>query len=527
VIREKIKQFVAGAIKKLQENNYFPGFEIPDVLIEHPENASLGDYATNISLKLVRDVKKNPLEIAESIKAEILKKNSDFFEKIEIANPGFINFFISPDYLQKQVEEINKKKSRYSQLEIGKGKKVQIEFISANPTGPLHVGNGRGGFCGDVLANILNRAGYEAKREYYVNNMGRQMKFLENSLLGKEPGYKSPYIDELKKKGEKNPQKAAKFIVGKIMKTTANMGIKYDKWFYESDLTKDKEKVLSYLKKKNLVYEKDNALWFKSTEFGDDKDRVLIRSEEKAEETYSEETYFLSDIAYLKNRFERGFDKIIIFLGAEHHGYVGRLKAGAAALGYDKDKIITVIFQLVKLVQEGKEVKMSKRTGAFVTLDELLDEVGKDVSRFLFLTRSYGNHLVFDLDLAKEQSENNPVYYVQYAHARICSILKKSQIKKIGKVNLNLLKEPPELALIKKFMQLPEIIEDTAKDYQVQRLPQYALDLAAIFHHFYRDCRVISEDKELSKARLSLVLATKTVLKDVLDLMGISAPEKM
>jgi arginyl-tRNA synthetase len=506
-IREEIEKLTEKAVKNLCKKEV-------KVCIERPQDSGFGDYATNVAMM----VKKNPQEIADAIKSDVL-------EKVEVKN-GFINFFISKEYLQKQTEEILKEKDKFGNLKIGQGEKINIEFISANPTGPLHIGNGRGGFCGDVLSDVLDRAGYKITREYYINDMGRQVEVLKNSLEGREPSYKSSYIDELRSGGEKDVKKATEFILNKIKETILRMGIKFDKWFYESELyPKETEKIIIFLKKNNLTYEKEGALWFKSIRFGDDKDRVLKRAQDKA--AYHEETYFLSDIAYLKNKFERGFKRLIIFLGAEHHGYIGRLKAAAKALGFNENKVEPVIMQLVQLVEEGKEVRMSKRTGVYVTIDELLDEVGLDITRFFFLTRSPGSHLLFDLDLAKKQSEKNPVYYIQYANARICSILRKIPGFKPQTSNLNLLTHPSELKLIKELIRLPEIIEDTANDYQVQRLPQYAMNLATIFHQFYRDCRVISDDKNLTQARLSLVSATKIVLKNTLDLMGLSAPEKM
>ncbi len=507
MVRREIEKIIEKALENLYKKKI-------DIEVEQPAELSFGDYATNAAMLL----KKNPQQITEAIKSPIL-------EKVEVRN-GFINFFLSKEYLQKQVKEILRKKEKYGSLKIGKKKKINVEFISANPTGPLHVGNARGGFCGDVLSNVLEKAGYKPFREYYINDKGRQIEILKNSLEGKEPSYKNPYIDELKKKGIKDVKRAVNFIIKKIKQTTERMGIKYDKWFFESDLYKKKEidKILNFLKRKKLIYEKEGAIWFKSTKFGDDKDRVLLKTGEK-------ETYFLSDIAYLRNKFRRGFSYLIMFLGAEHHGYAPRLKAGAISLGFKAERVKPIIYQLVKLREKGRELRMSKRTGIYITIDELIDEVGVDISRFFFLTRNYGNHLIFDLDLAKEQSEKNPVYYIQYAHARICSILRKVKSQKskvkITNQNLKLLNHPSELALIKQLIRLPEIIEDIAEDYQVQRLPQYATDLATVFHQFYRDCKVLSDDKDLTKARLSLVLATKTVLKNVLDLMGISAPEKM
>ena len=517
MLRQEIKNLTEKAVKKLYRVE-------AEVKIGQPENKEFGDYSTNVAMLL----KKNPQEIADSIKSHIL-------EKIEAKN-CFVNFFISKGYLQKQVGEIIKQKDSFGSLKAGKNQKVSVEFISANPTGPLTLGNGRGGFCGDVLANVLAKAGYKASREYYINDRGEQVVKLGHSVLGDEQAvYKGQYIEELrgKIKGVKETGatrvggKAAKIILEKMIKPTVKkMGIKFDVWFSEKGLYEKSEvkKILAVIKKNNLTYEKEKAIWFKSAQFGDDKDRVLIKED-------GEETYFLSDIAYLKNKFQRGFDKLIFFWGADHYGYVARLKAAAEALGYKKEQIDIIVMQLVRLLDAGKEVKMSKRSGIYVAIDELIGEVGLDVARFFFLTRSPGSHLNFDLDLAKEQSEKNPVYYVQYAHARICAILRKfgkSEIRNPkSETNSKLLNHESELNLIKQLIRLPEIIEDTAKDYQVQRLPQYATDLAAAFHAFYRDCQVISNDKNLTQTRLGLISATKIVLKNTLDLMGISAPEKM
>jgi arginyl-tRNA synthetase len=485
---------------------------------------------------IVRENKKSPMEIAETLKNQILSLKSGIFEKIEVANPGFINFFISKKHLQKQVEEILRKKDKFFQLEAGKGKKINVEFISANPTGPLTLGNGRGGFCGDVLTNVLNKAGYKAKREYYINDTGEQIRKLGHSVIGDSQAvYKGEYIDNLRKRiKEDNPddvgQKAGKIILEEMIKPSVKrMGIKFDVWFSEKELY-DKKKVkkaLEWLKEKGLTYEKDGALWFKSTEFNDDKDRVLIKAN-------GETTYIASDAAYLKDKFNRGFEYLIYVWGADHFGYIGRVKAMAEALGCKKEQTDFIIMQLVRLFEGGQEKRMSKRTGTYVVLDELINEVGLDAARFFFLTKNSDTHLNFDLDLAKQQSEKNPVFYVQYAYARISSILRKAKcnfqfpISNLQSIsNFQLLKHEAEMSLIKQLIRLPEIIEDTAKDYQVQRLPQYAVELATIFHQFYQKCRVISEDKKLSQSRLSLVLATKIVFKNTLDLMGISAPERM
>ncbi|MFH1575422.1 MAG: arginine--tRNA ligase [Candidatus Nealsonbacteria bacterium] len=514
MIRQEIKNLTEKAVKKLY------GQEV-EVKINRPQEPIFGDYSTNAAMM----IKKNPQEIVNAIK-------SDLLEKVEVKN-SFINFFLAKEYLWNQITEILKQGESFGQLNIGRGQKVNVEFISANPTGPLTLGNGRGGFYGDVLANILAKAGFEVKREYYINDIGEQVRKLGHSVLGdSETVYRGPYIEDLRLKIKERDalkvgEEAAKIILEKMIKPSVKkMGINFDVWFSEKKLHEKNEisKILEFLKKKNLAYEQERALWFKSTQFGDDKDRVLVKADD-------ETTYLASDVAYLKDKFGRGFDKLIFFWGADHCGYVNRVKAAAAALGYKKEQIDIIIMQLVRLMEEGKEVRMSKRTGIYVTIDELIDEVSLDAARFFFLARGADSHLNFDLDLAKERSEKNPVYYVQYAHARICSIFAKCKIQKskfkITIQNLKSLNQPSELFLIKQLIRLPEIVEDTAKDYQMQRLPQYATDLAGAFHQFYRDCRVINDDGSANEPRLALVLATKIVLENILKLMGIFAPEKM
>jgi len=533
--RKELKKSIEKAIKELQKKEVFPDFQIPKIKIESGERKTEkeihGDYSSSIALVITKLTKKDPLKIAELIKSEIQKRKSKTFEKIEIKFPGFINFFLSEEYLRKEIEKIIKEKDEFGNLKIGKKEKVNVEFISANPTGPLTLGNGRGGFCGDVLVNVLNKADFKAKREYYINDTGEQIRKLGHSVIGdSEAVYKGDYVNDLKKKiksAGKNPEKigeeAAKIILEKMIKPSVDkMGIKFDLWFSEKSLYKSKEidKMLNYLKNKKLTYEKEGALWFRSTQFGDDKDRVLVKTD-------GENTYITSDAAYLKNKIDRNFDKLIYIWGADHYGYIARLKAVARSLGFEKEKVEIILMQLVRLFENNKEVRMSKRKGVYVTLDELISEVGLDVARFFFLEKAADTHLDFDLSLAKEKSSKNPVYYIQYAHARICSILKKIKNPKFNIKNLEPLQHASELNLIKQLIRLPEIIEDTAKDYQVQRIPQYATILAVAFHQFYRNCRVISENKELTKARLYLITATKIVLKNTLDLMGISAPNKM
>jgi len=498
MIRQKIKKLLSEKVKG-------------EVIVD--SNPVFGDYSTNAAKRAGLDEKELISQLGKI----------DDFERIEAKN-GFINFYLSKKYLYSQIKELLKEKG--FPLDLGKGKKVQVEFISANPTGPLTLGNGRGGFCGDVLANVLEKAGYKVEREYYVNDRGGQIEKLGETLLGKEVFYKGKYIEELKRQVKgKNPDKAGKkaadIILKKMIKPTVKkMGIEFDVWFSERKLYKKKkvEKVLKELKEKNLVYEKEGALWLRTSQFTDGKDRVLKKSNK-------EETYLASDAAYFKDKMERKFDLVINFWGADHHGYVERYKSMVQALGYSEKTWHVILMQLVKLFKEGKEMRMSKREGVFTTLDELIDEVGVDVSRFFFLMRNYNSHLNFDLDLAKEKSEKNPVFYVQYAYARIFSILKKSK-SRFNSEKLELLKEPQEIALMKKIIKLPEVLEDICSDFQVHRLTLYSRELASLFHQFYTECRVLGE-KELTEARLALVESTKIALKTVLDIMGISSPEKM
>ncbi|EKD58658.1 MAG: hypothetical protein ACD_56C00077G0009 [uncultured bacterium] len=459
-----------------------------------------------------------------------------YFEKVEVAAPGYINFYLSKEYLQNSIQEINEEKEKFGNSEIGKGIRINNEFISANPTGPLTVGNGRGGFYGDSLSRIFRKAGFEVTNEYYVNDAGGQIEKLGHSVLkDDQAAYSGEYIDELNLKYAKLGdvreigKKAASEILENIIKKTAKekMQISYDVWMSEQFLNDEKfdERAIDILKRKGLTYESEGALWLKTTEFGDDKDRVLIKSDGK-------NAYIAGDCGYMLNKMERGFDRFIISLGADHHGYVSRLKAVAKALGFDGDFRIA-ISQLVRIVKDGKEVRMSKRAGNVVYMDELISEIGHDVTRFFFLMYSPDTHMNFDLGLAKEQSQKNPVFYVQYAHARICSILEKAkdaryEMQDADSLGLSLLVHEKELSLIKELNKFPELIEEIAESYEAHKLPHYAMKLADKFHSFYDACRVIDEENvELTKARIMLVLSTKIVLAEVLNLIGVSAPEKM
>ena len=525
--KEKVKKIVEKSVKELlKEKKVFFDFKIE---INYSKDKIYGDYSTNVAMSLSKALKENPIEIAKKLKAKIFKKNKEIFKKIEIAEPGFINFFISEDYFKKEVKEILKKKEKFGSLKIGKNKKVNIDFISANPTGPLTLGNARGGFGGDVLSRVLKKAGYRPTKEYYINDVGEQIKNLGYSVIGDIKGeYKGDYIKELRKRIKtKDPyeagSKAAKIILNEMIKPQIKkMGIKFDVWFSEKTLYEKGlvDKVIEKLDKKGLIYKKEEAVWFKSTQFGDDKDRVLIKSN-------GEKTYFASDISYMENKFKRGFKKLIFFFGADHYGYVPRLKAAAEALGYKKEDIDVIIFQHVRLFKDGKEVRMSKRKGIYVTVEELINEVGSDVARFFFVLRSFDSHLNFDLSLAKKQTEDNPLFYVQYAYVRIISILKKASKTKIKKFNVKFLNNELEIELIKQLIKFPEIVEEIALTYEVHKLTKYLIDLSDAFHRFYENNKVIGEDKNLTQSRLSLLLATKIVFENSFDLLGIKSLKKM
>jgi len=501
MLRDKIEKLIKDLIK--QNTN-----------LEHPAVVKHGDFSINIALK----AKIDPDEVIKKL------KNNPLFEKVEKAGPGFINFHLSKEALQEELNEILEQGNNYGQLKIGKNKKVQVEFISANPTGPLTVGNARGGPYGDVLANVFNKAGFKAKKAYYVNDFGQQIR-----ELGDENGnYQGNIINEIRKDIQKKLKTKDAFKVGQkladwilkemIQKTIDKMNIKYDEWIFESDLYKSKrvDKILDFLRDKDLIYKKEDAEWFKSSDFGDERDRVVIKKD-------GNKTYLAGDIALHNDKFKK-FDKVINVWGADHHGDILGLMSGVEAIGH-KGKLEIILLQFVTILEKGEKQKMSKRAGNYVLMDELLDKVGVDATRFFFLQKSSDTHLNFDLELAKEQSSKNPVFYIQYAYARICSILKKIEAEEKG--DLNKLTHQTELNLIKQLIKFPEIIEDTTKDYQVQRIPYYAIELANDFHRFYESCRVLGENNEIVESRVSLIKATQIILKNTLKLMGISAPEKM
>lgn len=520
---------------KLQINELLkPIFSGEEIIIQLPPKNVSADLSVPL-FNLAKKRKISPADISQEIISKINLSES-IFQKLEF-NAGYLNFhFANGKFAQSVFKDFLESCDKYGKNDLGKDYKVNIEFISANPTGPLTLGNGRGGFCGDTLARVFENYGAKVDCEYYVNDRGVQIENLGHSVLKDDKAvYQGAYIDKLHKQIASGKQTAAaigvwaseKILEGYIKKTLVRMNIKFNSFFSEQSLY-DKlevEKFLGLLESKGYLEEKDDAIWFKSQKFGDDKDRVLKKKD-------GEFTYFASDIAYHADKIKRNYDICINFWGADHAGYVPRLE-GAVNEILKKElnwagKFKVIIFQLVRLIKNGKEVRMSKRAGNVILLDELLDEVGVDAARFFFLMYGYNTHMNFDLGLAKKKSRENPVYYVQYAHARIASILKKAKKISTGKINPELLTADAEKALIKKLAELPQILEEIVADYQVQKLPAYAIELADAFHNFYEKCPIIkAENIELSAARLALANYTKIAFKNTLSLMGISVPEKM
>lgn len=556
-VKENIKNIINGAIETAMKNGELPkASDIPNFIVETPADSSHGDFAVNAALVCTKVFKTNPRVIAETI-----IKNADFekafISKAEIAGPGFINLFLSDEYYSNIIDDVLNKKENYGKSDIGNGKKVLVEFVSANPTGPMHIGNARGGALGDCLAAVMQFAGFDVTREFYINDAGNQiekfglsleLRYLqlfkdsiempEDSYHGEDiiihaKNYAEKYGDALLEKDSRDRKKAlVEFALPKNIEGLKNdllkYRIQYDNWFRESSLHNGGEvkEIIERLKNTGHTYEKEDALWFRATDFGCDKDFVLVRSN-------GIPTYVVPDIAYHYNKLEiRKFDKAIDVLGADHHGYVPRLKAALTALGVDASRLDVVLMQMVRLVRGGETVKLSKRSGKAITLLTLLDEVPIDAARYIFNSKEPNTHLEFDLDLAVEQTNQNPVYYVQYAHARICSILRKikeenTEIPEISIDRLNLLKESEERELIRHISALTAEVESAATSYDSTKITRYAYTLATLFHKFYNACRVNVEDKDLMSARLGLCVATKQVMKNVLDMLKINAPERM
>ncbi|MCD6472284.1 arginine--tRNA ligase [Candidatus Aerophobetes bacterium] len=556
-----------NSIKKLIKDSLWKGCEklervgislssLPPIFISQPKRREWGDLSTNLPFLLQKKSGEDISKIGNLLVSQL--ESEGFLSRVKFVSPGFINFFIAPSYLNQTIKKIIVQKEKFTQFSFGDKKRVQVEFVSANPTGPLHVGHGRAAALGDSLANILSKVGYEVKREYYINDAGGQIKRLALSVWVRlqeiegihvplpDDGYKGLYLIDIAKEAkdtlgeklrqEKNEQKlinllgkfTVEYILKEIKRDLDEFGVRFDRWFRESSLYRNDEipQVVSFIKDKGYIYEKDGALWFKTSSFfKNEEDRVLKRKN-------GEYTYFASDAAYHQNKFSRGLHQVIDIWGADHIGYVPRMKAVVQALGYPKDSLRVIIYQFVNLKRGEKSISASTREGEFISLRDVIKEVGSDVARFFFLSRTGDSHLEFDLDLAKKQSPENPVFYVQYAYARICSILRKATLEGIivdnlEEVKLDLLITPEERELMKELALLPDQIKEAAQSLEPHRLTVCLQEIASSFHQFYTRHRVISEDKDLTFARLILIKAVKIVIKDTLGLLGISAPERM
>lgn len=552
----------------------------PDIDVEVPKQGSHGDISTTIAMGLAKTLKRPPRKIAEEIVGAIktgkippappLSKGEEesmnlekggigIFEKIEIAGPGFINFTFKTAHIHEKLRGLLEEGHFLHLTDIGKGRKVQIEFVSANPTGPVHIGHGRGAAVGNALSNLLQAAGFDVHREFYINDAGLQVRLLGLSVYTRyqqagggeipfpEDGYQGDYIRSVSEEIERQEGKrylnrpfeecgdfftgfAYKMMLDDIEKDLKDFGITFDSWqsekeLYEKGMVKDS---LETLRKKGFLYERDGALWFRSTAFRDDKDRVVVKKD-------GEYTYFASDIAYHKDKLDRGFDAIIDIWGADHHGYVPRLRAVLEAYGLPHEKFTVILIQMVTLLRHGVPVQMSKRSGKFITLREVIDEVGTDTAKFIFLTRRADSHLEFDIEIAKAQSAENPVFYIQYAFARISSIFRQAEEKRlqwfegsrVQEINLSVLKESEDISLIKKILQYPMVLEGAALSFEPHRITYYLQELAGTFHSYYNKYRVLSEDQGLSSARLCLCRAVQITLEDALRILGVRAPERM
>lgn len=561
MIRKRIQGLIKEAFNSCKKRGIFSYDVEIDPIIEIPKEEGFGDYSTNIAFLLAPKIKSTPKQIAEILTKEIDCR--DFLEKVDVAGKGFINFYIRDSIIRDALKDIAEKGVDAFLPDLGQGKKVLLEFVSANPTGPLHIGHGRGAAVGDVLSNILKNAGYDVVKEYYINDAGRQIATLGEStylrlkeLMGEkidfpENFYKGEYIKDIAKKfieqninlpeiKEEAINTLAEFssnvVMDGIIKDLEDFGVYFDSFFRETELYKSGivDKTIEALKENGFAYNKDGALWFKTSLFENDEDRVLIKSD-------GEKTYFASDTAYHREKFERGFDLLIDIWGSDHHGYIPRLKASIGALGKDKEKLKVILIQFVTLIKDGKPVGMSTRAGQFTTLREVMDEVGKDAARFFFLMRKSDAHLEFDLDLAKKTSNENPVYYVQYANARIKSIFRNAREQgiviegiteagekiKIADINVGLLTLKEEIDLIKGIIHFYDTIEGSAKSLEPHRLTFYLINLVGRFHSYYNKVKVLGDDISYTEARLVLLAVLQRIIKKGLDILGVSAPDKM
>ena len=552
MIRTRLKEIVDDCFRAGVRENQWSDAAADKYTVEVPKHENQGDFSTNMALVLAGIEKKNPREIAAQV-VERLKNVQELIERVEIAGPGFVNVTIKESVWQQLLKEIDNQQESYGRSDIGGNRRVMVEFVSANPTGPLSIGHGRQAILGDGIARLLEATGHDVYREYYYNDAGRQMRVLGESvraryleLLGRdhefpEDGYQGEYIYDIARKLVETEdqsladcesvapfkQAAERTIFEDISTTLKRMGISFDNYYNEQSLYENGhvDSVIKELTDKGLVYEKDGATWFKTTELGQEKDRVIIKSS-------GEPTYRLPDIAYHREKFRRNFDWLVDIFGSDHIATVPDVRAGVEALGYDSSKITVILHQFVTLMRDGKQVKMSTRKANFITVDELLDEVGVDAARFFFMMRKPDSQLEFDLDLATKESQENPVYYVQYAHARVCSILRQAVEKGVAlpttaDADLSLLVEPEEVGLLKQMGSFPTLIESCAMDLEPYRVIFYLMELAGLFHSYYNKHKVISDDGALSRSRLCLISGLRTVFGNGLKLVGLSAPEKM
>lgn len=566
-MKQKIKELIYEALKEAHKKGDLPSLKFPEVELEEPKARMHGDFSTNVAMIMASSQKMAPRKIAESI-INHMDDSGSIILKVEIAGPGFINFYLKQSAWYPVLRRVYEQGERYGSSNMGNGEKIQVEFVSSNPTGPLHVGHGRGAAVGDSVGNILSFCGYDVQKEYYINDSGRQINTLGHSvfyryreLLGEKiefPAtcYQGGYIRDIaikvkdingdkflgsnEKPDEKPDEKkdeekavsycaklAAKEILEGIRQDLDSFGVKFNKWFSEQSLYDSGmvDSVINDFEKKEIIYKKDGALWFKTSAFGDEKDRVVVKKN-------GEKTYFASDIAYHQEKYERGFDLVIDVWGADHHGYIPRMSASVQASGRDKNQFHVILVQLVNLLRGGKPVAMSTRAGEFVTLKDVISEVGCDAARFIFLTRHYDSPLDFDLELAKKKTSDNPVYYVQYVHARISSIIRKAAERKISDIvtddeAIAMLTQPEEVELMKALARYPETIENSAKLMEPHRITFFLMNLASLFHAYYNKHRVLTDDPILSHGRLYLITAVQKVIRNGLTLLGVSAPDKM
>lgn len=559
-MKEDVQKVVSESIEALERIGFV--FSPIEISITVPKKREFGDFSTNIALVLGGEIKKNPREVAELIIENIPKERKNLFKKIEVAGPGFINFFIQEEAIATKLTEIGRLGENFGNSNTGNGERVLVEFVSANPTGYLHLGHARNAAVGDAISEVLKAVGFNVTREFYINDAGRQMELLGLSVYRKyeelfgikkeipEDGYYGEYVKEIAREikdkrgdellGEAREDEAVFYckeyaksrLLNEIKKDLNDFGVTFDSWYSEWE---ELYRPLPELKNKNKIdciknepgmrgalEEKDGALWFLASQFGDSQDWVLVKRDGSS-------TYFLSDIAYHHDKIRRGFKRLINVWGADHHGHVARLKAALKALGFDDSRLGVVLIQFVRLIREGREVSMSKRAGSYITMREVMEEVGRDVMRFFLLMRNSDAHLDFDLDLAKRESSDNPVYYIQYAHARVGSIFEKARERGVFSSNefLNLLSLPEEVEIIKKLLLFPEVVRESALSLSPHRVAFYLQDIASDFHMYYNKNRILGNDQNLSRARLYLIDCIRTVIKNGLNLLGVSAPQRM